>query len=185
MPTPSRTSVDAIVAAARSILEAQGLEGLTMQAVASLVGVRAPSLYKRVKSRGDLIHLVANDAARGLATTLDAAATTGDPRRDLGALASAFRAFALTHPEAYRLLFAPMPEEWRVDPALNRGASDSLLRTTSALVGPTEALEAARTVVAWATGFVAIELAGGFRLGGDVDRAFAYGVDRLTRGIAG
>ena len=39
---------------------------------------------------------------------------------------------------------------------------------------------AARTVTAWAHGFVTMELAGAFRLGGDVDRAFAYGVDHLA-----
>jgi hypothetical protein len=29
-----------------------------------------------------------------------------------------------------------------------------------------------------------MELAGAFRLGGDVDRAFAYGIERLTDAIA-
>ena len=51
MPTPSRTSTAEIVAAGRAILEAEGFEGLTMQRVAAAVGVRAPSLYKRVDGR--------------------------------------------------------------------------------------------------------------------------------------
>ena len=59
MPTPERTSVDEIVSAARDLLEKDGLAGLTMQAVAHRVGVRAPSLYKRVQSRDRLIQLVA------------------------------------------------------------------------------------------------------------------------------
>ena len=58
MPTPDRTSLADIVAAARQILESEGLAGLTMQAVAQRVGVRAPSLYKRVRNRDDLIRLV-------------------------------------------------------------------------------------------------------------------------------
>jgi hypothetical protein len=39
-------------------------------------------------------------------------------------------------------------------------------------------------VVAWAHGFVSMELAGAFRLGGDVDDAFAFGVDRLASALA-
>src|SRR5688572_8163568 len=94
LPTPSRTSVDEIVGAGRSFLEAEGVDGLTMQRVAAAVGVRAPSLYKRVRGRPDLIRLIGNDIARELADTLDAAATTGDPRADLRCPADAFRQFA-------------------------------------------------------------------------------------------
>ena len=55
MPTPERTSTEEIVAAGREILEIAGPSGLTMQAVADRVGVRAPSLYKRVRDR-DALH---------------------------------------------------------------------------------------------------------------------------------
>ena len=105
MPTPSRTSVDEIVSAGRSILEAEGIDGLTMQRVAAAVGVRAPSLYKRVRGRADLIRLIANDVVGELAETMDAAAMSGDPRADLRGLANAFRAFAQSHPKAYNLIF--------------------------------------------------------------------------------
>ena len=52
-----------------------------------------------------------------------------------------------------------------------------------ALAGPDHVLEAARTVVAWASGFVGMELAGAFRLGGDVDAAFDYGARRIAAAI--
>lgn len=184
MPTPARTSVDAIVAKGREILEVEGIDGLTMQRIASAVGVRAPSLYKRLRNRNDLLRLVANDAARELTTRLDQAATTGDPRSDLIALAQAFRGFAQAYPAAYGLLFAPLPEEARADPDWSVRGSEAVLRASATLAGEADALEAARTVTAWANGFIAMELAGAFRLGGDVDRAFAYGIDRLTRAIA-
>ena len=185
MPTPARTSVPAIVAAGRSILEAEGFDGLTMQRVAAVVGVRAPSLYKRVRDRWALVRLIVTDVASELAATLEAAATTGDPRADLRALAVAYREFALAHPEAHALLFARLPESARVDSALNARAAEPIVRTAAALAGPYDWLEAARTVVAWANGFVGMELAGAFRLGGNVDEAFDYGIDRITRSIAG
>jgi AcrR family transcriptional regulator len=184
VPTPARTSVTEIVAAGRVILEVEGSDALTMARVASDVGVRAPSLYKHVRSRGELIRLVANDVGDELASALDAAATTGDPRSDLRAIAETFRSWALAHPQAYMLLFGRSFDGPRMDLEVTARASATLLRTAEAMAGPYEALEAARTFVAWATGFVGMELAGAFQLGGDVDRAFAYGVDRLTGSIA-
>jgi AcrR family transcriptional regulator len=183
LPTPARTSIDAIIAAGRAILDADGLNGLTMSRVAAAVGVRAPSLYKRVKDRGDLVRLIVNDIAAELTQTLEAAATSGDARSDLREIAVAFRAWALAHPEAFHLLFDRLPEGARVDPEVNARSAAALLRTAAELAGPEHALEAARTVVAWANGFLNMELAGAFRLGGDVDRAFDFGVERLTRAI--
>jgi AcrR family transcriptional regulator len=183
VPTPARTSIDAIVIAGRDILEAEGLDGLTMQRVASAVGIRAPSLYKRVRDRRDLVRLIVEDVSREFARILDGAAVTGSPQRDLRALAMAFRAYAHEHPEAYALLFARLPEGARPDAELTARGTETILRTARSLAGPERALEAARTVVAWAHGFVSMELAGAFRLGGDIDRAFAFGVDRLTISI--
>jgi AcrR family transcriptional regulator len=183
VPTPSRTSLAEIVAAGRRTLESDGLDGLTMLRVAEAVGVRAPSLYKHVRSRGDLVRLIAEDAARQLGAELEAA-TTGRAREDLRAQLEAFRAFAHAQPAAYGLLFAALPEAWRPDATALARSSEAALRTATALAGPDRALEAARTVVAWAHGFVSMELAGAFRLGGDVDAAFAYGVDRLGQALA-
>jgi AcrR family transcriptional regulator len=185
MPTPARTSMDAILAAGRRILESDGLEALTMQAVARAVGVRAPSLYKRLRGRDDLVQRIATAVATELGAALEAVAGGQDPRADLAALAEAYRAFALANPRAYGLLFSSVPERWRIDDGLNARVSEPLLRTTQALAGPRDGLPAARMAVAWAHGFVSMELAGAFRLGGDVDVAFAYGVGRLMSALSG
>lgn len=183
MPAPSKTSLDAIVAAGRQILETDGLDGLTLQAVAQAVGVRPPSLYKRIDGRGDLIRRIGNDVAIDLEATLEAAATTGDPRADLRAMVHAVRAFAAEHPRGYALLFAPLPEEWRVDGALNARLTAIILRTAGAVAGPDETMPAARMVVAWLNGFLTMEQAGAFRLGGSIDEAFDYGIDRILVGL--
>lgn len=91
MPAPERTSLEAIVAAASDILETSGLDAVTMQAVALRVGVKAPSLYKRVADREALVRLVADTATGKLATALERPTT-------LAGAARAFRAFAREHP---------------------------------------------------------------------------------------
>jgi AcrR family transcriptional regulator len=180
MPAPSRTSLSEIVAAGLAIVEADGVEGLTMQKVSAAVGVQAPSLYKRVAGRGALLRLIAETVLEDLAESLGSVATGLDPKADLRALALAFRAFARSQPGAYRLLFAPLPEDSVPDQEMFVAASLPVLRTTEALVGPERALDAARLVTAWAHGFLTMELAGAFRMSGDLDEAFDFGVERLT-----
>ena len=38
--------------------------------------------------------------------------------------------------------------------------------------------------MAWAHGFVAMELAGGFRLGGDLESAYPFGIDAILAGVS-
>jgi AcrR family transcriptional regulator len=183
MPTPPRTSLEEIVGAGRTILDAEGLAGLTMDRVAAAVGVRSPSLYKRVRDRGELVHLIANAAATELGDLVRAAATTGDPKRDLRAMVDALRAFAHARPASYGLLFDRLPDTWRPDRELVERAVEPLFRTIAALAGPEQELEAARTVVAWARGFIEMELSGAFKLGGNVEDAYRFGVERLIAAI--
>ena len=188
MPTPARTSLDDIVQAGRDILASDGLPALTMQAVADRVGVRAPSLYKRVRSRDDLVRLIATTVAHELGDQLEAlvsrAGATSDAQAQLAELARAVRAFACARPDEYRLIFAPTCEATRPEPEALTHSVGPLLRITTELAGPDSALDAARTVTAWATGFIGMELAGAFRLGGDIDRAYEFGITRLAAALA-
>ncbi|GAA1775337.1 TetR/AcrR family transcriptional regulator [Agromyces lapidis] len=189
MPTPERTSLDAIVGAGRAILEADGLGGLTMQAVAERVGVRAPSLYKRVRNRSELVRLIAVASIAELGDRLDdAPLARGADDRDAAVaeaarLAQVVRAFAHDRPAAYRLVFSP-GDESGLDVEVLREASAPLLAVAAELAGSGHALDAARTLTAWVTGFISMELAGAFRLGGDVDRAFEFGIERISVALA-
>jgi AcrR family transcriptional regulator len=180
MPTPARTSRDEIVAAARAIADADRLEAVTMERVAAAVGVRAPSLYKRVRDRSELIHLVANAAAADLGDLVEKAARTGDPRRDLRRMVDTMRAFAREKPSSYGLVFDRQPDGWGPDQSLLEHGVEPLLRTAAELAGPDRALEAARTTMAWARGFIEMEITGAFTLGGDVEAAYEFGIDRIT-----
>jgi len=182
-PAPARTSNDAIVAAARRILEADGLEAVTMRAVADAVGVRGPSLYKRVPDRAALIRAVADGVIDDLARTMSRAVETGEPRRDVTAAVNAFRDFVRANPGGYRLLFADLPTDALPDADRVAALGEPIVMAMSGLVGEEWALVAARTVVAWAHGFVTVELAGAFRLGGELDAAYAFGIESILRGI--
>ena len=181
MPAHAQTSTDAIVAAGRHLLEERGIEALTMRDVARAVGVRAPSLYKRVRDRADLVRLILEDVTDELTSVLDAAAGFGDAVANVRAMASAYRRFAHSNPVTYTLMFAPPAVPGAA--ARSVRSSATFLRVIAELVGPERALPAARMIVAWAHGFIMMELAGAFRLGGDVEQAWDFGLDRILTAV--
>ena len=181
MPAHAQTSTAAIVAAGRRLLEERGVEALTMQDVAVAVGVRAPSLYKRVSGRSDLLRLILEDVADELTAMTDAAAGSGDPAADLRAMAAAYRRFAHSNPVAYTLMYAPQAPPGATERSARSSAP--LLRVVAELAGPQHMLLAARMIVAWANGFIMMELAGAFRLGGDIEQAWSFGLDQVLAAI--
>ena len=181
MPAPAQTSTAAIVAAGRHLLEERGMDALTMRDIADAVGVRAPSLYKRVRGRSDLFRLILEDVADELTSALDAAAGSGDPVKDLRAMAVVYRRFAHLNPVVYTLMNAPSVVSGATERSVRSSAT--LLRSVAELAGPEQALPAARTIVAWANGFITMELAGAFRLGGDVEQAWDFGLDRILAAV--
>lgn len=93
-------SREAIVDAAVAILDEQGLDGLTMRAVADRLGAGAMSLYRHVASRDELLDLVVVRLTAGVTR----GARTGDWRADLASLAHDTRAALVRRPNLTVLL---------------------------------------------------------------------------------
>ena len=183
-PAPARTSADAIVAAARHILESGGLGSVTMRSVADAVGVKGPSLYKRVPDRAALLRAISESVIGELEKAMSHATESDDPRADLRAAAVAYRAFVMRNPNGYRLLFTDLGDG-NPDPSTLAALGQPVVNAMTRLAGPSDALEGARTFVAWAHGFVSMELAGAFRLGGDLEAGYAFGIDAILDGVSG
>ena len=185
MPAPRRTSRDEIVVAARDILERDGLDAVTMQSVAARVGVRAPSLYKHVADRPALIRAVITSVTDDLASALAVRRPSPDALDDLRAIARRYRMFVRANPAGYALLFARPSSGTEPDPVVLAALGAPIVAAATRIVGEDEGLAAARTFVAWAHGFTSLEGAGGFRLGGDLDAAYADGIEIVLAGISG
>src|SRR5574341_2510091 len=96
MPYPSQINLDSIVEAARRLVEAGGLDHLSLGRVAGELGVKAPSLSGHVGSKDDLLRAVNTRTVALLFEAIHAAldAAPDDPAERLLSVAQAFRAFA-------------------------------------------------------------------------------------------
>ncbi|WP_295010379.1 TetR/AcrR family transcriptional regulator [uncultured Microbacterium sp.] len=180
MPAPQRVTTSALTDAARALAEREGVDAVTISAVAAAVGVRAPSLYKHVAHRHDLLRLVADAAARDLGEDVARrVGTSQDPATVLSAIAVAVRAFSTRSPRTAALLFAAPSAEAGPSPSGMEPLVQTMLDAVRRAV-PGDPLPAARTLTAWVYGFCTMEQAGAFQLGGSVDEAFAFGLRVLV-----
>lgn len=149
--------------AAELLLESEGLAALTMRRLADELGIRAPSLYKHVQGKEDIVLALQVRALQGQAEALAGA-------RDLSSLAAAYRAWATEHPRLYELISRHSLDRKRLPEGLEDAAAAPLMVT----VGYDEAR--ARALWACAHGLVDLELAGRFPPGADVDAAWAAAI---------
>ena len=145
-----------------------------MRRVAEAMGIRAPSLYKHVRSKDDLEALLMAEAFGGMGADLHAAMTGARKGRskkstELAELGRAYRRWALAHPHLYRLVTGgPLPRE-----RLPEG-----LEPVVAAVGGDP--DRARAAWAFAHGLTILELYGRFPRGVDLDAAWAAGIAALA-----
>jgi AcrR family transcriptional regulator len=115
----------ALVSAARTIVEADGAEALTLRGVARATGVSAMAPYHHFKDRAALVAAV---AALGFDQLYDEkmaalAAATGDPAHRIVAGSIAYVRFVAEHPALYRLMKSPALADRRAHPDLARAAA--------------------------------------------------------------
>ncbi|MEO6586556.1 MAG: TetR/AcrR family transcriptional regulator [Knoellia sp.] len=119
-----RDSIDEIVGHAVSIMETDGVAGLSLGEVARRMGVRTPSLYVYVDSKGALYDEIFRRGWVDLGATMRRSATrlgTIDAGTDLRArfrsLAATFVRWCLTHrAHAQLMVWRPVPR-WEPSPA--------------------------------------------------------------------
>jgi hypothetical protein len=113
-------------------------------------------------------------------------ASTGQARQDaIGALASAYRAYALTHPGRYGYVIrAPTPGDaiWEAAAAEILSILDDVF-TGYGITGA-DAVDAARFVRSVLHGFVSLELGGGFGLPQSADTSFQRLVRATNRALS-
>jgi AcrR family transcriptional regulator len=182
----------ALLSRAEVIVEAEGLDALTVRRVAAAAGTTTRAVYTAFGSKDALVVAL---GARGfdlLRDALEALPETADPADDLvEAGVAVFRRFATGHPTLFRISI----QRTLPDPALFAGYVDSARVAMRALHGRVARLEAAgrlgsRSVADAATefhalceGLAAIELRGMLQ-SGEEERIWRGALGALVRGFA-
>lgn len=176
---------ETVLRAASELVDAEGLEALSLARLADILGVRTPSLYNHVAGLEGVRRGLAAMGVRELTARIARAAIGKNGDEGTFAVADAYRSFAKEHPGLYAagLLRAPEPNETEL-----ARASDDLLEIVGAVIAPyglegDELIHALRAFRSIAHGFVSLELAGGFGIPVDLDASYHYLVRLLVSGL--
>jgi AcrR family transcriptional regulator len=161
------------VEAAMRLFAEQGYAAVTMRALAAELGVSAMTPYRYFANKEQLFDMVRADAFRRLADHQQSAAQRPrDPLGRLAALCHSYVQFALSEPNAYRIMFSLHDDAQEASEALQREQA----RSFSYLLAAVEEAAAQRLVhgdpltcahLFWsqAHGLVSLELAGKLHVG--------------------
>jgi len=164
----------AILEAAGDIVEVEGIDGLTIRAVAQAVGYSPGALYEYFDSKEAILKALYFGGADGLGAHCERAVTSLPPDSSaidgIAALGHAYRAYAMKHPDLYRLVFGglkapPQSPEAECEEEESRGGFGTLADVASRGIADGELIDLPPAVIActaWAAvhGFVSLELTG-------------------------
>lgn len=175
---------EAVVGAAAAIADADGLEGLSLTALAQRLGIRTPSLYAHVGGLDDLRRRLAARGARELSDAVRASVAGRAQRDALRALADTYRAYAHEHPGTYAAMQRAPDDQSGEDAVAARELVDVVVAALGGygLTGD-DAIHGVRAVRAVLHGFVSLEQIGGFRIPVALDQTYAHLVQMLDRGL--
>lgn len=181
---PARLSRDSIVNAALTFLDREGWDALTINALATQLGTKGPSLYNHVHSLEDLRRTV---RMRVVGDIIEMLNTVGQGRtRDdaVTAMASAYRSYAHHHPGRYSA-FTRMPlggDDPEFTEATRAAAAPVISVLGSYGLDGENAFYAALEFWSAMHGFVLLEMTGAMN-GIDADAVYSDMVVRLASGM--
>ncbi|WP_434446649.1 TetR/AcrR family transcriptional regulator C-terminal domain-containing protein [Lentzea sp. E54] len=145
---PKGITREAVVTAALELLDAEGIDAVTVRALAARLGVRAPALYWHIRNKQELLDEMSTTILRRIRDALPAVGTGW--RDDLAAYARALRAEYLLHRDGARVFSGAQI----TDPDVLRIKESWYRRWTEGGLTLGEADDAIDLVVAFVVGFV-------------------------------
>jgi AcrR family transcriptional regulator len=176
--TPHKFRLDktTVVQAAVELIEAEGLEALSLGRLAKQLNVQTPSLYNHVAGLPGLYRELALLSTRDLGARMGAAAIGKSGSAAVRAVADAYRAYVKDHYGLYLTGLRSSGLQTPIDVEL-QAAQEQVVQIALAVVASfglqgDDALHAVRGLRSIVHGFATLEVAGGFGLPLDCDESF-------------
>ena len=169
------------------MIEQEGLEALSLAKLAAQLGIKAPSLYRHVGHKLELLRAVNQQTVEQLFAAMQATqeGAPSEPQAQLVAILHAFRQFAHAHPQSYLLLFSLQANGERPDEAFLVQLALPLQALMARISGQDNSLAALRGALALAHGYIMLELNHQLRRGGDLDATYTQVIQAYLAGWSG
>jgi AcrR family transcriptional regulator len=189
MPRKTRIRLDknAVVQAAAEILNAEGVQALTLSRLAEKLEIRSPSLYNHVDGLAGLQQDLAVLNARLLADRFSEAAIGKSGSELFMDVSQAFREYVKEYPGLYMSTLRSSGTQQVQDPNLQR-EEERMMKVGLAIMASLglqgeDAIHGLRAFRSMVHGFATLEVAGGFGLPQDCDESFRKLVLALVAGL--
>jgi AcrR family transcriptional regulator len=187
MSPRSHLTKQTVVQTAADLINADGLEALSLGRLAKKLGIRTPSLYNHVDGLPGLMRELSILNARNLADRLNEAAIGHTGPELMRAVMQAIRAYIKEYPGLYLSTLRASGTHAEVDPALEKEEARSVkvgmaVMSSFGLEGE-DAIHAVRGLRSVVHGFATLEISGGFGMPLDLDKSFSRLVDLFIAGL--
>ena len=187
MSPRSNLSKQTVVQAAADLINAEGLEALSLGRLAKELDIRTPSLYNHVDGLPGLMRELSVLNAHNLAECISEAAIGQSGPEAVKALMQAIRAYIKECPGLYLSTLRASGTQPEADPQLEQEEARSVkvgmaVMASFGLEGE-EAVHALRGLRSLVHGFATLEISGGFGIPLDLDESFSRLVDLFIVGL--
>jgi AcrR family transcriptional regulator len=175
---------DAVIDAAATLVDEQGVDALTLAALAAQLGIRSQSLYAHVDGLDGLLRDLALHSVHRLGDELRSSVIGRSGRDALESIADAYWRFAQQHPGLYSATIRDPGADAELD-AANLRAAEALTRVLESfgLTGADE-VHAHRAVWSGIHGFLTLEHAGVLRRPASVRESYRRMIGMFSDALA-
>lgn len=173
-----------VLKAALALADREGLDAVTVTAVARQFGVQPASLYEHVRGLAALMDGIQRLAFDELGALVGAGVAGLSAKAALRALADAHRSYALDHPGAWAALQRPATTEIAQSPEAARIATLLLAVIRGYAIPAKDLIHASRLVGATINGFLALTRTEAYsHRADDTNESWAAAVNALDRAL--